>query len=49
MSGIGPISDYDYWKLRSPYEEREEFEEQTEGCEFCGHWPCRCEEDSDAD
>ncbi len=24
MSGIGPISDYDYWKLSSPEDEPEE-------------------------
>jgi len=24
MCGIGPISPYDYWKLASPYEERDD-------------------------
>ena len=24
MSGIGPISNYDYWRMASPYEDKEE-------------------------
>lgn len=27
MSGIGPISRYDHWKLSSPYEDESELED----------------------
>ena len=42
MSGIGPISDYDAWKLASPYDEREDGpEEDDEGYHVPG---CQCPE-----
>lgn len=31
MSGIGPISDYDFWKLASPYDAEPEPEEDYDG------------------